>query len=124
METEAVHFELPSFQEAPAVALTERAASKIRAFAESKPEAAGKRFRVYLEGGGCSGFQYGFRFDDRREDDLVIPSHGVEVMVDPASLVHLKGSVVDYKEDLMGSGFVVQNPNAKSSCGCGQSFSA
>ena len=82
------------------------------------------KLRVYIIGGGCSGFQYGFAFEEETEDgDFVINNDGVEMMVDPMSYPYLMGSVVNYKEDLQGSRFVVENPNAKTTCGCGSSFS-
>ncbi len=82
------------------------------------------KLRVYIIGGGCSGFQYGFAFEEEVEDgDFVIDNDGVGMMVDPMSFPYLMGSVVDYKEDLQGSRFVIQNPNAKTTCGCGSSFS-
>ncbi len=81
------------------------------------------KFRVYIIGGGCSGFQYGFAFEeDSTEGDIVMEQHGVAVMVDPMSFPYLMGSTVDYLEDLQGSRFVVANPNAKTTCGCGSSF--
>lgn len=80
--------------------------------------------RVYVTGGGCSGFQYGFSFDDQiAEDDTVIEKEGVKVLLDPLSYQYLAGSEVDYEEGLQGSRFVIQNPNAKTTCGCGSSFS-
>lgn len=80
--------------------------------------------RVYVTGGGCSGFQYGFSFDDQvAEDDTVIEKDGVKVLLDPLSYPYLAGSEVDYEEGLQGSRFIIQNPNAKSTCGCGSSFS-
>lgn len=87
--------------------------------------------RVYITGGGCSGFQYGFTFDQEiREDDLVVVrpySHDslkeVKLLIDPLSLQYLSGADIDYKEDLSGAQFVIRNPNAKTTCGCGSSFS-
>ena len=82
------------------------------------------RLRVYITGGGCSGFQYGFTFDDQVNDgDLTIENQNVGLVVDPMSLQYLIGGTVDYTEGLDGSRFVVQNPNASSTCGCGSSFS-
>lgn len=82
------------------------------------------KLRVYVTGGGCSGFQYGFSFDEAQsEDDLVIEREGVSLVVDALSFQYLVGSKVDYKEDLEGSRFVVENPNATTTCGCGSSFS-
>ena len=80
--------------------------------------------RVYIQGGGCSGFQYGFEFDENRaEDDLAIVTEGVTLLVDPLSLQYLMGAEVDYSESLTGAQFVIRNPNAKTTCGCGSSFS-
>lgn len=82
------------------------------------------KLRVYVTGGGCSGFQYGFTFDEEQaEDDLVIEKDGVPLLVDALSFQYLVGSKIDYKEDLEGSRFVVENPNATTTCGCGSSFS-
>ncbi|ATG16473.1 TPA: iron-sulfur cluster insertion protein ErpA [Providencia alcalifaciens] len=82
------------------------------------------RLRVYITGGGCSGFQYGFTFDDQiNEGDMTIEKQGVALVVDPMSLQYLVGGSVDYTEGLEGSRFIVTNPNAKSTCGCGSSFS-
>ncbi len=81
------------------------------------------KLRVYVSGGGCSGFQYGFAFEETTgEDDLVIEKHGVRVLIDPVSLTYLSGAEVDYQDGLDGSRFVIKNPNAKSTCGCGSSF--
>ena len=84
-----------------------------------------KYFRVYVTGGGCSGFQYGFKFDefDAEEDSLLDFDHGIKVLLDQLSYPYLAGSLIDYKEDLMGAKFTVENPNAASTCGCGSSFS-
>ncbi len=80
--------------------------------------------RVYIEGGGCSGFQYGFNFEDAvAEDDVVIEREGAKLLIDPMSFQYLMGSEIDYKEDLQGSRFVINNPNATTTCGCGMSFS-
>lgn len=81
------------------------------------------KLRIFVSGGGCSGFQYGFTFDEQQnESDIVIQSGGVRVLVDALSINYLNGAEVDYVEDLGGSQFVVKNPNASSTCGCGQSF--
>ncbi len=95
----------------------------MREFAGNQEAYQGKIFRVYIEGGGCSGFQYGFTFDEARDGDSRIQVGGVEVLVDPQSAMYLNGSIVDFVESLTGAGFVVRNPNASGSCGCGQSFS-
>jgi iron-sulfur cluster insertion protein len=80
--------------------------------------------RVFVQGGGCSGFQYGFQFENEREDeDMVIESGDVSVVVDPLSYQYLMGAEIDYLDDLLGSRFVVNNPNAATTCGCGSSFS-
>lgn len=82
------------------------------------------KLRVFVTGGGCSGFEYGFTFDeDMEEDDTQIENQGVSLLIDPLSYQYLAGSVIDYKEDLQGSRFVVVNPNAATTCGCGNSFS-
>jgi iron-sulfur cluster insertion protein len=79
---------------------------------------------VYVSGGGCSGFQYGFSFEDAvSEDDTTVEKDGVTLLVDPASLQYLTGAEIDYQEGLEGSRFVIKNPNASSSCSCGSSFS-
>lgn len=80
--------------------------------------------RVYISGGGCSGFQYGFMFDEARaEDDIVVTNDGVSLLVDPLSFQYLAGAEVDYTENLQGAQFVIRNPNASTTCGCGSSFS-
>jgi iron-sulfur cluster insertion protein len=82
------------------------------------------KLRMFVQGGGCSGFQYGFTLDDvQNEDDFVIEKEGVEILVDSMSYQYIAGATVDYKDDLTGSQFVIQNPNAQSTCGCGSSFS-
>ena len=83
------------------------------------------KLRVYISGGGCSGFQYGFTFDeDINEDDTKIKNGGVTVLIDSMSIQYLGGAEIDYKEDLSGAQFVIRNPNATTTCGCGSSFSA
>lgn len=83
------------------------------------------KLRVYVSGGGCSGFQYGFTFDEEiNEDDTLIEKAGVTVLIDAMSVQYLTGAEIDYKEDISGSQFVIRNPNAKTTCGCGSSFSA
>ncbi len=105
------------------VTLTESAARRIAVLkaTENTPNAF---LRLAVSGGGCSGFQYGFSFDDeRRDDDLVFQREGVEVVIDETSLELVKGAEIDFVEDLMGAYFQVKNPNAATSCGCGNSFS-
>lgn len=82
------------------------------------------KLRVYITGGGCSGFQYGFTFDEEvNDDDTAIEKKGVTVLIDSMSIQYLTGAEIDYTEDLVGSQFVVRNPNASTTCGCGSSFS-
>ena len=101
---------------------TEAAARKVAALIAEEGNPA-LMLRVYISGGGCSGFQYGFSFDEERaEDDLALQRDGVTLLVDPLSLQYLMGAEVDYRESLQGSQFVIRNPNAKSTCGCGSSF--
>jgi iron-sulfur cluster insertion protein len=83
------------------------------------------KLRVFVSGGGCSGFQYGFTFDENIEDgDFCVENRGVQLLIDPMSAQYLMGAEIDYKEDLQGAQFVIRNPNAKTTCGCGSSFSA
>jgi iron-sulfur cluster assembly accessory protein len=103
------------------VALTAAAAERIKAVVGSEPAGAG--LRVAVEGGGCSGFQYEINVSQAKGDDLVIERDGARLFVDPVSLPFLLGSEVDWVEELIGASFKVKNPNAKSSCGCGVSFS-
>ena len=104
------------------ITVTPRAAERIRAILAK--EAAGTLFRISVEGGGCTGFQYKFGFDTRRTaDDIVIERDGAAVVIDPISLQYMTGSKLDFVEDLMGSTFRVDNPNATAKCGCGSSFS-
>ena len=104
------------------IQVTESAANQIRALLNDSGENKGKGLRVHVEAGGCSGMQYGMRFDEKHADDNVFSQHGVDVIIDPQSLEFLRGSTIDYAESIQGSGFRIQNPNAKTSCGCGKSF--
>jgi iron-sulfur cluster insertion protein len=82
------------------------------------------KLRTFVQGGGCSGFSYGFTFDEQQnEDDFVIEKQGTTILVDAMSMQYLMGAEIDYKEDIMGSSFTITNPNAQSTCGCGSSFS-
>ena len=102
--------------------LSERAIKKVRDLV-AEEENDQLKLRVFITGGGCSGFQYGFTFDElSADDDTALESDGVTLLVDPMSLQYLAGSVVDYTEGLEGSRFVVSNPNATATCGCGSSF--
>lgn len=106
-----------------AVNLSERAVAKVRQLV-SEEENDDLKLRVFITGGGCSGFQYGFTFDElSADDDTAIERDGVTVLIDPMSYPYLAGSEVDYREGLEGSRFVVNNPNATATCGCGSSFS-
>lgn len=105
------------------VTLTENAARRIAAL-KAQENAPGAFLRLAVSGGGCSGFQYGFTFDDERhDDDQAFARDGVELVVDEVSLELLNGAEIDFVEDMMGAYFQVRNPNAASSCGCGNSFS-
>ncbi len=109
---------------ARAVTLSQNAARRIAALIEQEGGTAGMMLRLSVSGGGCSGFQYGFSFDDtRNDDDHVFARDGVTLVVDEVSLDLLAGSEVDFVEELVGASFQVRNPNATSSCGCGSSFS-
>jgi iron-sulfur cluster insertion protein len=106
------------------LSVTDRAVAKVKEFAAKMPDAVNKPLRVFIQGGGCSGFQYGFTFDDKRPTDHVLAVKDIEVVVDPASALKLHGATVDFVEDMRGAGFAVDNPNATGgSCGCGKSFS-
>ena len=102
--------------------LTDKAAEKAKILIDEEGNDA-LMLRVFITGGGCSGFQYGFSFDDKLGDeDTIIDNNGIKLAVDPMSLQYLTGSEVDYEEGLAGSRFVVNNPNATTTCGCGASF--
>ena len=108
---------------APAVELSASAARRI-AEVLGQDEHRGMALRISVSGGGCSGFQYGFNLDDARQmGDLVIERDGATVLIDDVSLDLLKGSIIDYVEDMIGASFAIRNPVAKTSCGCGNSFS-
>jgi iron-sulfur cluster insertion protein len=109
----------------PLLSLTEAAIAKVKYFAGTMPDSTDKPLRIFVQGGGCSGFQYGFTFDEKKEGDAVIQTGGIEVVVDPQSATYLKDAKVDFVEDMRGAGFSVTNPNATGgSCGCGKSFNA
>lgn len=108
----------------PLIDFTAAAAAKVRELIREEGNPA-LNLRVYIQGGGCSGFQYGFEFDEQRnEDDMAVVTDEVTLLVDPLSLQYLVGAQVDYTESLHGAQFVIRNPNAKTTCGCGSSFSA
>lgn len=103
--------------------VTEQAANKVKRLVEEEQN-PDLKLRVYVTGGGCSGFQYGFSFDEEMaEDDTAIKKDGVTVLVDSLSFQYLAGATVDYEEGLAGARFVITNPNASTTCGCGASFS-
>ena len=110
--------------EVKALDLTPSAAEAVKSLLE-KRDLEGYALRVYVQGGGCSGFQYGMALDNNfREEDTVVEAHGAKVVVDEISIGYMRGASIDYVEDVMGSGFKIENPNALSSCGCGTSFEA
>ena len=113
----------PSYQQrGNALVFTPAAAAKVGELIRAEGN-ADLKLRVYIQGGGCSGFQYGFEFDENRaEDDVAVERDGVVLLVDPLSLQYLHGAEVDYSESLHGAQFVIRNPNAKTTCGCGSSF--
>lgn len=111
-----------SFQPA-AMQFSQTAANKVKGLIEEEGNDR-LMLRVFITGGGCSGFQYGFTFDeDMEEDDTVVERDGVKLVVDPMSFQYLEGAEVDYTEGLEGSRFIINNPNATTTCGCGSSFS-
>ncbi len=104
------------------ILFSDAAAAKVKELLadENNPEL---KLRVFVQGGGCSGFQYGFTFDETvNDDDTTIVKEGVELLVDPMSFQYLVGAEIDYKDDLDGAQFVIRNPNAATTCGCGSSF--
>ena len=108
--------------EAPLV-FTDSAALKVKTLIEEEGDDS-LNLRVFISGGGCSGFQYGFSFDrEIDEEDTCVSKDGANLVIDPLSLQYLAGSTIDYSEDLSGSKFIVKNPNAITTCGCGESFS-
>lgn len=118
--TESVDLQAPP----PSLVFTDAAAAKVKdlLLEEGNPDL---KLRVFVQGGGCSGFQYGFTFDETiNEDDTAIDNEGVQLLIDPMSFQYLFGAEIDYKDDLEGAQFVIRNPNATSTCGCGSSFTA
>lgn len=118
--TESVDLQTPP----PLLVFTDAAAAKVKDLMaeEGNPDL---KLRVFVQGGGCSGFQYGFTFDETiNDDDTTIDKEGVQLLVDPMSFQYLFGAEIDYKDDLEGAQFVIRNPNATSTCGCGSSFTA
>ena len=108
----------------PPLVFTENAANKVKQLIDEEGNTELK-LRVFVSGGGCSGFQYGFTFDEtQNEDDTVMEKNGVQLLIDAMSFQYLTGAEIDYSEGLEGAQFVIRNPNATSTCGCGSSFSA
>ena len=104
------------------IIIEESAADKLKSLLEEEDD-KNIKLRIFVQGGGCSGFSYGFTFDETtNEDDFVIEEHGVTVLVDSMSMQYLTGAVIGYKTSLMGEQFEIKNPNATSKCGCGSSF--
>lgn len=112
-----------SHQAQPPLIFTDSAASKIKELIDEEANQALK-LRVFVSGGGCSGFQYGFTFDEAiNEDDIVMEKKGVKLLIDSMSFQYLMGAEIDYQENAQGAQFVIKNPGAASTCGCGSSFS-
>ena len=117
MNTETQYDEFP-----PPLIFTDNAANKVKALLEEE-ENPNLMLRVFISGGGCSGFQYGFTFDETTNDgDTEVENAGVKLLIDPMSFQYLNGAEIDYTEGLEGSQFVIRNPNATTTCGCGSSF--
>lgn len=115
--------EQPADETQDLLIFTDNAANKVKQLIEEEGN-ADLKLRVFVSGGGCSGFQYGFTFDEEvNEDDTVLNKNGVQLLIDPMSFQYLAGAEIDYKEGLEGSQFVIKNPQAASTCGCGSSFS-
>jgi iron-sulfur cluster insertion protein len=122
-ENESISSSVRGLDQTSQLVFSDHAANKVRALIMEEDN-EDLRLRVFVSGGGCSGFEYGFTFDDEiEEDDIEIENSGVSLVVDVLSFEYLGGSSIDYLEDLQGSRFVVINPNATSTCGCGNSFS-
>ena len=110
-------------QKASPIVFTDAAAEKVKSLIDEENN-PNLKFRAYITGGGCSGFQYGFTFDeDVAEDDFQLKKKGVTLLVDAMSFQYLAGAEIDYRSDINGEQFVIRNPNAKTTCGCGNSFS-
>lgn len=121
--SKSTQVDLTNYDNNDLLIFTDSAASKVKDLIEEEKNDALK-LRVFVSGGGCSGFQYGFTFDENVQDgDTKVEKNGVTLLVDPMSFQYLTGAEIDYKEDLEGSQFVIKNPNATTTCGCGSSFS-
>ncbi len=123
VENESVLPNAGGVERTPSLIFSDQAAKKVRALTMEEAN-EDLKLRVFVSGGGCSGFEYGFTFDDEIEDDdIEVENSGVSLVIDSLSFEYLVGSSIDYREDLQGSRFVVINPNATTTCGCGNSFS-
>ena len=121
--SESTQVDLTNYDNTDLLVFTEAAANKVKNLIEEEKNDSLK-LRVFVSGGGCSGFQYGFTFDENIQDgDTQVEKNGVTLLVDPMSFQYLTGAEIDYKEDLEGSQFVIKNPNATTTCGCGSSCS-
>jgi iron-sulfur cluster insertion protein len=110
-------------EELPLITLTKEAAKRVRGILEEEDNKDSK-LRVFVSGGGCSGFQYGFTLDSFNDGDTVVVQHGITIVIDPMSYPYLIGAEIGYNSGLDGAQFVIKNPNASATCGCGSSFSA
>ena len=123
IESASQSFPGPQVGAPPSLVFTDAAAAKVGELIreESNPNL---KLRVFVQGGGCSGFQYGFTFDENLEEgDTRVDNGGVTLLIDPMSIQYLAGAEIDYREDIEGAQFVIRNPNAQTTCGCGSSFS-
>lgn len=117
------NIQITATQAPPSIVFTDAAALKVRELLEDEDNDE-LNLRVFIQGGGCSGFQYGFTFDEKFEDgDQAFENDGIKLVVDPMSFQYLMGAEVDYTDSVDGSQFVIRNPNAQTTCGCGSSFS-
>ena len=126
LDTPLTPMTAPGGADKPLLTLTPAAVEKVKYFAQSMPDSLDKPLRVFVQGGGCSGFQYGLMIEEGEptaDVDRIVESNGVRLFVDPISVRYLKGAEVDFVDNLSGGGFTIKNPNAKSTCGCGSSFS-
>jgi len=121
--SESTQVDLTNYESNDLLVFTDAAANKVKNLIEEEKNDS-LMLRVFVSGGGCSGFQYGFTFDENTQDgDTKVEKNCVTLFVDPMSFQYLTGAEIDYKEDLEGSQFVIKNPNATTTCGCGSSFS-
>jgi iron-sulfur cluster insertion protein len=121
--SKSTQVDLTNYDNHDLLVFTDAAANKVKNLIEEEKNDSLK-LRVFVSGGGCSGFQYGFTFDENiQEGDTQVQKNGVTLLVDPMSFQYLTGAEIDYKEDLEGAQFVIKNPNATTTCGCGSSFS-